>query len=221
TAVRVQPVVRRKKIVPKGQRSSPHPPASHPPEASIPPRLSDAPRDSFSNEANLPPRTGVPPGATPIPVAPTSQPGGRGPLRTDPDAGHRGPQLAKIHFKKGKRLLFRGQNDRALVELDKAIELDPDNIECALFHAWTTLQLGNLGGPELAQREQQIELLATRALGVDKGCGFAHYVLGQLALRHGRNEDAYRALKRAVSLDGDNEDARRGFRIAERRAKKK
>ena len=33
--------------------------------------------------------------------------------------------------------------------------------------------------------------------------------------------DAYRALKRAVSLDGDNEDARRGFRIAERRAKKK
>ena len=129
-------------------------------------------------------------------------------------------QLARLHLKKGKRFLYRNNATRALPELEKAAELDPSSVELQLFALWARFTVAPGNADAAKATERQLRELAGKAMSDDRKFGFAHFVMGQLALREGRNGDAVRSLGAAVKLDPDNQDAKRGHQIAKRRATK-
>lgn len=131
--------------------------------------------------------------------------------------GERQRQLAQLHLKKGKRFLYRNNAVRALPELEKAAELDPESVELQLYALWARHTVNPSSAEEVKKNERELKELAAKAMHDDRKFGFAHFVMGQLALREGRNGDAVKSLGTAVKLDPDNQDAKRGHQIAKRR----
>ncbi|HHH28530.1 MAG TPA: DUF4388 domain-containing protein [Polyangiaceae bacterium] len=202
---------------------SPVPSTAPPTERNVTPpdrRSAPAGRSSQPRDSNptIPSHSGPPsrPGRRAAESPPPTSSGG-----ADDTAGtERQKQLAQLHLKKGKRFLYRSNAVRALPELDKALELDPDSVELQLFALWARFTVDPGDAVAAKATERELRTLAGKAMSDDRKFGFAHFVMGQLALREGRNDDAARALGAAVKLDPDNQDAKRGYQIAKRRATK-
>jgi tetratricopeptide (TPR) repeat protein len=107
------------------------------------------------------------------------------------DSGH---AFADVHHLLGVSLSLLGQTQRALRELDRALELNPKYVE-ALIHRGLVLN-------ELGRTEEAQEAFARAATGFDRSStGLPNPVAGQLANRHAELADAYAtagALDRAI-----------------------
>lgn len=203
---RVTPAVSRA-VTPPG-RGTPPRGRSTPPGTSSRPRGSNPALPSDPGPRSHPGRSFTPP--------PHSAPGGA----DDDGVSERQKQLAQLHLKKGKRFLYRNNAARALPELEKAAELDPESLELQLFALWARFTVDPGDATAAKTTERELKALAGKTMSDDRKFGFAHFVMGQLALREGRNGDAVRSLGAAIKLDPDNQDAKRGHQIAKRRATK-
>ncbi len=145
--------------------------------------------------------------------------------KTAPPVTPKNPQEARLlaegAFQHGVAHLHGGNFARAVEQLKRAVELVPDAKEYALHAQWaeyatqTTLD-------ETQRRKALVELgaAASAALGELPDLGFAHYVLGQVRLFAGNEDQAKKFFRRARQLDPALVDAERQLRILELRKSK-
>lgn len=113
--------------------------------------------------------------------------------------------LADSAFLQGKELLRAGEYGAAADAFREASNLRPSALEYALFAAWSAY-LSTGRAPKW--RDMLVEL-CERTLEQDRHLAFAHHVRGQLALETKDLETAREALRRALELDPQDEEARR------------
>lgn len=102
---------------------------------------------------------------------------------------------ARAHLLKGYRLHRQKSYSEALVELNKALEIDPKNAEA---YYWRGRTLVNLGKPDLGEEDFRI------AVTLKPDYGEAYDQLGWLASRQGKVEEAIGHLNRSVELKPEN-----------------
>jgi len=113
--------------------------------------------------------------------------------------------LADSAFLQGKELLRAGEYGAAADAFREASNLRPSALEYALFAAWSAYLST---GRAVKWRDMLVEL-CERTLAQDRHLAFAYHVRGQLALETKDNGTAREALRRAVELDPQDDEARR------------
>lgn len=116
-------------------------------------------------------------------------------------------------FQRGKELLRAGRIGAALVELERAWELDPESAEYELFATWARYagRLERLDGSGRAK----LEALARKALGQSSKLAFGYFVLGEVLRESGEVEEARRHLRHALRLEPDLFAGLRSHRLGE------
>jgi len=110
-------------------------------------------------------------------------------VQIEPDNAQAHAVLARMYYTYG------AGETKAFRELDKALRLDPNN---ALAHL--TLATIYLGRPSTPDNLKKAEKAAARAVELDPFHGEPFYVIGQVFLRQGNDEDAILALRKATRL---------------------
>jgi len=106
------------------------------------------------------------------------------------------PQLSDAHTALGISLTFNDWKFRdALVELDKAVQLDPQNSFPRLFHAWPLFALGR-GKEALAN--------VVKARELDRLSPIINTRVGSALIYNRRDADAERELRQALTIDPNN-----------------
>lgn len=113
--------------------------------------------------------------------------------------------LSDSAFLQGKELLRAGEYGAAADAFREASNLRPSALEYTLFAAWSAYLST---GRAVKWRDMLVEL-CERTLAQDRHLAFAYHVRGQLALETRSFETARDALKRAVELDPQDDEARR------------
>lgn len=113
--------------------------------------------------------------------------------------------LADSAFLQGKELLRAGEHGAAADAFREASNLRPSALEYALFAAWSAY----LSTGRAAKWRDMLVELCERTLEQDRHLAFGHHVRGQLALEVKDVGTAREALRRAVELDPQDEEARR------------
>jgi tetratricopeptide (TPR) repeat protein len=113
--------------------------------------------------------------------------------------------LADSAFLQGKELLRAGEYGAAADAFREASNLRPSALEYALFAAWSAYLST---GRAVKWRDMLVEL-CERTLAQDRHLSFAYHVRGQLALESKDNDTARDALRRALELDPQDDEARR------------
>ena len=113
--------------------------------------------------------------------------------------------LADSAFLQGKELLRAGEYGAAADAFREASNLRPSALEYALFAAWSAYLST---GRAVKWRDMLVEL-CERTLAQDRHLAFAYHVRGQLALETKDSATAREALRRAVELDPQDDEARR------------
>lgn len=129
--------------------------------------------------------------------------------------------LAEGAFQHGVAFLHGGNFPRAVEQLKRAVELVPGAKEYALHAQWAEYAAD--ATLDEAQRKKALVELGTAAgaaLGELPDLGFAHYVLGQVRLFVGNEDQAKKFFRRARQLDPALVDAERQLRILELRKSK-
>jgi tetratricopeptide (TPR) repeat protein len=124
--------------------------------------------------------------------------------------------LAEVCFRRGRNALRNTMAGKALADLKRATELDPEAAEYALAHAWAEYQLAK-DSKERGTQRVELERLIARALMENRELALAHNVQGHLFLAAGDEERAIRAFKRAFHFDSSDVDAERHLRVLTRR----
>lgn len=120
--------------------------------------------------------------------------------------------LAELTFRRGKNSLRAGLMGRALGDLRRATELDPDAIEYALYATWAEYSTTRDRLRQDALRETLADLVP-KALSQDRRLAFAHFVQGQLYLAKKQDDLARKAFRIAYELDPSDKDAERHLRL--------
>ena len=129
---------------------------------------------------------------------------------------------AQEHFLKGKYHLSQMLNavrteeipaaaSRAIAELEKAVEADPEHAESysALGWAYSFLALGGS-----AEHFRKAKEYATKALSIDEADAMSHAVIGHAAWRHDYDwPEGERRLKRALELNPNFETAHHAYAL--------
>jgi hypothetical protein len=113
--------------------------------------------------------------------------------------------LADSAFLQGKELLRAGEYGAAADAFREASNLRPSALEYALFAAWSAYLST---GRAVKWRDMLVEL-CERTLTQDRHLAFAYHVRGQLALETKDSGTAREALRRALELDPQDDEARR------------
>lgn len=113
--------------------------------------------------------------------------------------------LADSAFLQGKELLRAGEYGAAADAFREASNLRPSALEYALFAGWSAYLST---GRAVKWRDMLVEL-CERTLEQDRHLAFAYHVRGQLALETRDHETAREALRRALELDPQDDEARR------------
>jgi len=113
--------------------------------------------------------------------------------------------LADSAFLQGKELLRAGEYGAAADAFREASNLRPSALEYALFAAWSAY----LSTGRAVKWCDMLVELCERTLAQDRHLAFAYHVRGQLALETKDGETAREALRRAVELDPQDDEARR------------
>ena len=125
--------------------------------------------------------------------------------------------LAEVCFRRGRNALRNNLAGKAVADLKRATELDPEAAEYALAHAWAEHQLTK-DAAEIVSQRAKLERQVARALLEDRELALAHNVQGHLFLAAGDETRALRAFKRAFHLDSSDVDAERHLRVLARRS---
>ena len=136
---------------------------------------------------------------------PPRPPSVRPPLREVSHLPGKEKLLADSAFLQGKELLRAGEYGAAADAFREASNLRPSALEYALFAAWSAYLST---GRAVKWRDMLLEL-CERTLAQDRHLAFAYHVRGQLALETKDTETAREALRRALELDPQDDEARR------------
>jgi len=143
----------------------------------------------------LPPVTTEPP-KTVKPVIPP--PKTAAPVKVTPD----GKKQSSVHFNAGVSSQAKGQNSKAVLEYEKAIQLNPYNIKAHY----------NLGILYKQQAKYEKAIQSYRqVVKLDPYFGKAHYNLGVILKSLGRNQEALMEFKKTVQIDPAFADAHLGL----------
>jgi tetratricopeptide (TPR) repeat protein len=137
----------------------------------------------------------------PVPRPPAVRP----PLREVSHLPGKEKLLADSAFLQGKELLRASEYGAAADAFREASNLRPSALEYALFAAWSAYLST---GRAVKWRDMLVEL-CERTLAQDRHLAFAYHVRGQLALETKDSATAREALRRAVELDPQDDEARR------------
>jgi hypothetical protein len=113
--------------------------------------------------------------------------------------------LSDSAFLQGKELLRAGEYGAAADAFREASNLRPSALEYTLFAAWSAYLST---GRAVKWRDMLVEL-CERTLAQDRHLAFAYHVRGQLALETRAFDTAREALRRALELDPQDDEARR------------
>jgi Flp pilus assembly protein TadD len=97
-----------------------------------------------------------------------------------------------VQFQQGKELMDKGEYQKAIVQLEYALDLDAQNGEYRAELAFCRF----LAAPSTSMRGALDQLEET--LRIAPGCGLAHYYQGEILRRSGRFDEAEEQLKRAI-----------------------
>ncbi len=125
---------------------------------------------------------------------------------------------AEMEFQKGQVLLKQGKLDQAKTYFERAVELNPDESEYAVFLGWTLFRLGKRSGDESLARKGK-DMLTTAVEKVD-GSEKGHFFLGQVLKVENDLTGAIKHFEKVVQINPDNVDAVRELRILRMRLEK-
>lgn len=107
--------------------------------------------------------------------------------------------MAEAAFHQGRSNLRAEQAARALPGLHRAFELCPDEREYALHVKWAQILVNDTFRDEAARHE--IQALAAELVSVERSSELGFSILGYCAMHDGKEADALRFFRRAVTLD--------------------
>jgi hypothetical protein len=141
------------------------------------------------------------------------------PPRKPPSTERERRLAAELASRAGRAQMAAGMWREALDEFRRALELDPEAQEYALYALWAELQVA----PEGHAGSKKVELVKEAAAQIrrDPSFGFAFYVIGALRMEEGESAKAEKALMKAIELDPHNRDAERRLRLLHMRTKNK
>lgn len=133
----------------------------------------------------------------------------------EPKNEHEKRLLAEAAFQAGKTHLLAEEPARALPELRRAHELQPNDREYELFAAWAAFRCDRAMADE--SRRLKMRRLATDVLKHLPECAIAFHILGYLALNDHQPQAAQRLFGKAFELAPWLTDAGRQLRLLAKR----
>ncbi len=124
---------------------------------------------------------------------------------------------AEEAFQKGRRLLDRGQADRALVEFNRAVGLCPSSTEFGVAREWAEF-LATANDETRSAKLSALKRLASEAVKQDPSFAFGFLVLGRVASLEGLGRPGVRFFRQALKLDPSMTEAERYLRLLTARA---
>lgn len=110
------------------------------------------------------------------------------------------PNHIEGHILRATILFTNGDKEKALAELNRAVEINPRRIESLISLALYYRQTGDAA---------KAEELYQRAIGVDDNSALAHLEYARLFVQQNRMDRAEEQFRRATEVDPQNRDARR------------
>ncbi len=107
----------------------------------------------------------------------------------------------------------------ALRELAKAVELQGEQAEYRLLHAWAEF-LAAKGEEARARARPRTRSAAKTLLAQDRDSAKAHAILGRLSYEEGELDAAERHFRAAAQAAPNDRDVQRGLRLIEGRRKR-
>lgn len=133
----------------------------------------------------------------------------------EPKNEHEKRLMAEAAFQAGKTLLLAEEPARALPELRRALELQPNDREYEIFAAWAAFRCDKAMADD--SRRLEMRRLATDVLKHHPECAIAFHVLGHLAVNEGQRQAAHRLFGKAFELAPWLTDAGRQLRLLAKR----
>jgi tetratricopeptide (TPR) repeat protein len=115
------------------------------------------------------------------------------------------PGNPDIHYRLGAYLMKQGLDDRALTEMKRALELDPDHLPALVSLSESARVKGELDAAVA---------YGSRALKLAPDNFAAHLIVGRAYLSQERKADAIAELEKAVKLAADSPDAHYSLSLA-------
>ncbi len=122
-------------------------------------------------------------------------------IRSYTRAGQLNPALADANLGRAVSQAAAGMTKEAKATFELGLKRFPGDAQHYLEYARVLLKLAETGD---ASAESRAVSLLEKAIALDTSLAAAHYELGNLHLKKGRNAEALRELERAASLDPEN-----------------
>jgi Flp pilus assembly protein TadD len=120
---------------------------------------------------------------------------------------------AEEHFRRGEMALRRDQLDRALVEFQEAVALNPAEGEHHALLGWVTFALA----PDKAVVRAPAKAMLDKAVELAPRSPTPHLYLGRIARLEGRDADAMAAFQKALAIAPGHTEAASELRVLEAR----
>ncbi len=123
---------------------------------------------------------------------------------------------AETAFQKGMLLLQVKKYEDAAKSFTEALELNPNEIECLLYHAWTTYKSSAKDKDSAAQARTSL----LRAVTINPKLSQAHLYLGHISKDEGNAKKAQRSFEKAIQCNPNCTEALRELRLLNMRKDK-
>jgi CheY-like chemotaxis protein len=140
------------------------------------------------------------------------------PSRTPKDS-HQLRLEAEQAFNKGRRMIAQNLIGAALRELARAIELQGEQTEYVMFHAWAEYLASRSDEPRMLAKAK-VRSQAQKLLKQDRDSARAHSILGRLLYDEGELEAAEKHYRLALRAEAGDIEAQRGLRLIEGRRRR-
>jgi tetratricopeptide (TPR) repeat protein len=126
---------------------------------------------------------------------------------------------AEQAFNKGRRMLAQNLIGAALREFARAIEMQGEQTEYVMFHAWAEY-LASRGEEPRMLAKAKARSQAQKLLKQDRDSARAHSILGRLLYDEGELEAAEKHYRIALRTEANDVEAQRGLRLIEGRRRR-
>jgi tetratricopeptide (TPR) repeat protein len=126
---------------------------------------------------------------------------------------------AEQAFNKGRRMLAQNLIGAALREFARAIEMQGEQTEYVMFHAWAEYLAGRGEEPRMLAKAKA-RSQAQKLLKQDRDSARAHSILGRLLYDEGELEAAEKHYRIALRTEANDVEAQRGLRLIEGRRRR-
>jgi tetratricopeptide (TPR) repeat protein len=144
---------------------------------------------------------------------------GPAPSSPTPKDGHQIRLEAEQAFNKGRRMIAQNLIGAALRELARAIELQGEQTEYVMFHAWAEYLAARAEEPRMLAKAK-VRAQAQKLLKQDRDSARAHSILGRLLYDEGELEAAEKHYRLALRTEAGDVEAQRGLRLIEGRRRR-